>query len=283
MDIASFVSGGKPSFGLVVDDRVIDLAPRVGVATLRDAIAAGSVMAAAKTAQGNDQAMQALPLAAVTLLPPIPNPSKIVCIGLNYRAHAAEAGLKLPENPSLFLRLNNTLTAHGAPLVRTSLSSNFDYEGELAIVIGKAGRHIAKSAALDHVFGYACFNDGSIRDFQFKHSVTVGKNFPSTGGFGPWIATADAIPDPAKLTLTTRVNGMQVQHKGLDDMIFDVPAIIAYVSSWTKLEPGDVIATGTPEGVGFARKPPLWLKPGDTVEVEISSIGVLRNSVIAES
>lgn len=280
MHIASFVSGGRSSFGLVAADRIIDLAARCGTADLRDAIAGGTIAAAAKAAQGADPGE---PIAAVTLLPPIPHPNKMICIGLNYRAHAAEAGLKVPEHPSLFLRLNNTLTAHGAPLVRPSLSGDFDYEGELAIVIGKPGHRIARPAALDHVFGYACFNDGSLRDFQFKHSVTVGKNFPSTGGFGPWIATADTVPDPSKLTLSTRVNGTQVQHKGLDDMIFDVPAIIAYVSSWTKLEPGDVIATGTPEGVGFARKPPLWLKPGDTVEVEISNIGILRNPIVAES
>jgi 2-keto-4-pentenoate hydratase/2-oxohepta-3-ene-1,7-dioic acid hydratase in catechol pathway len=279
LKIASFSSGGRASFGLVANDRIIDLAARAGAATLREAIATGMIMGAAKAAQ---DATESQPLTAVKLLPPIPNPDKMICIGLNYRAHAAEAGLRLPEHPSLFLRLTNTLTPHGAPLVRPRLSSDFDYEGELAIVIGKAGRHIAKSAALDYVFGYTCFNDGSLRDFQFKHSLTVGKNFGSTGGVGPWIATADTIPDPAKLTLTTRVNGNQVQHKGIDDMIFDVPAIIAYVSSWTELVPGDVIATGTPEGVGFARKPPLWLKPGDIVEVEISEIGVLRNPVVAE-
>lgn len=280
MYLTSFVSGDRSSFGLVAGERIIDLAARSGATNLCDAIAAGTIMAAAKAAQGADAGE---PLSSVTFLPPIPDPNKVICIGLNYRAHAAEAGLKLPENPSLFLRLNNTLTTHGAPLVRPSLSSDFDYEGELAIIVGKAGRHIAGSVALDHVFGYACFNDGSLRDFQFKHSVTVGKNFPSTGGFGPWIATADDIPDPSKLTLTTRVNGTQVQQKRLDDMIFDVPAIISYVSSWTKLEAGDVIATGTPEGVGFARKPPLWLKPGDTVEVEISGVGVLRNPIVAES
>jgi 2-keto-4-pentenoate hydratase/2-oxohepta-3-ene-1,7-dioic acid hydratase in catechol pathway len=279
MNLASFISGGRPSFGLVSGDRIFDLAPSTGAATLSDAIAAGTIMAAAKSAQNKGDGQ---PLSAVKFLPPIPMPGKMICIGLNYRAHAAEAGLKLPEHPSLFIRLNNTLVGHGAPLVRPKLSSDFDYEGELAVIIGKAGRHIGKSAALDHVFGYACFNDGSLRDFQFKHSLTVGKNFPSTGGFGPWIATADTIPDPAKLTLTTRVNGTQVQHKGIEDMIFDVPAIIAYVSSWTELMPGDVIATGTPEGVGLARKPPLWLKPGDTVEVEISGIGVLRNPVVSE-
>src|SRR5262249_9569551 len=138
------------------------------------------------------------PLALVTLLPPIPDPEKTICIGLNYRAHAAEAGLKLPEHPSVFMRATNTLVAHEAALVRPRLSNDFDYEGELAIIIGKGGRHISKADALSHIFGYACFNDGSLRDFQFKHSLIVGKNFPSTGGFGPWIASADTIPDPSK-------------------------------------------------------------------------------------
>lgn len=280
MNIASFVSGGRQSFGIVAGDRVIALA--AGIGGLRDAIAAETILPAAKAARATQSLEGSLPLAAVELLPPIPNPNKVICIGLNFRAHAADAGLKLPENPSVFLRLNNTLAAHDAPLVRPKLSGDFDYEGELAIVIGKAGRHIAKAAALGHVFGYSCFNDGSLRDYQFEHSLTVGKTFPSTGGFGPWIATADEIPDPSKLTLTTRVNGVETQHKGLDDMIVDVPAIIAYVSSWTELVPGDVIATGTPEGVGLARKPPLWLKPGDTVEVEITKIGVLRNRIVAE-
>lgn len=279
MKLASFGSREKHSFGVVVGDRIIDLAARTGAGTLRDAIAAGTIMAAAKSAEGS---MEGQPLAAVKLLPPIPNPDKVICIGLNYRDHAAEAGLKLPEHPSVFVRLTNTLTPHGGSFMRPKLSDNFDYEGELAVIIGKGGRHISKADALAHVFGYTCFNDGSLRDFQFKHSLTTGKNFPSTGGFGPWIATADTIPDPSKLTLTTRINGNQVQHKGVADMIFDVPAIIAYVSSWTELAPGDVIATGTPEGVGLARKPPLWLKPGDIVEVEISEIGVLRNTVIAE-
>jgi 2-keto-4-pentenoate hydratase/2-oxohepta-3-ene-1,7-dioic acid hydratase in catechol pathway len=183
---------------------------------------------------------------------------------------------------SLFSRLTNTLVAHSAPIPCPKVSSDLDYEGELGVVIGKAGRHIAERDALGHVFGYTCFNDGSVRDFQLKHSVTAGKNFPATGGCGPWIVTADEIPDPSRLTLITRVNGREMQHKGTDDMIFGVPAIIAYVSKWTRLEPGDVIATGTPEGVGFARKPPVWLKPGDVVEIDISGIGVLRNPISAE-
>ncbi len=177
MNIASFTCGGRSSFGLVAGERVIDLAAASGAGSLRDAIAAETIMPAARAAQSQGGG---LPLSDVKLLPPIPNPSKVICIGLNYRAHAAEAWLKLPENPSVFLRLTNTLTAHDAPLIRPELSGEFDDEGELAIVIGKAGRHVARAAALDHVFGYSCFNDGSLRDYQFKHSLTVGKNFPST-------------------------------------------------------------------------------------------------------
>jgi 2-keto-4-pentenoate hydratase/2-oxohepta-3-ene-1,7-dioic acid hydratase in catechol pathway len=278
MKLASFGVDGHASYGVVVGDGIIDLGRRFGpqYPTLRSAIAANLILP--EFAAGKPD----LRLAEVTLLPPIPEPGKIVCIGLNYRAHAAEGGFKVPEFPSLFGRFTNTLVASGQPLVRPAHSGDFDYEGELAIVIGRGGRHIKADAALGHVFGYTCFNDGSVRDYQFKHSLTTGKNHPSTGGLGPWIATADGIPDPSKLTLVTRVNGVEVQRKGTDDMIFDVPAIIAYVSGWTELAPGDVIATGTPEGVGFARKPPLWLAAGDTVEVEISSIGVLVNPVVAE-
>jgi len=279
MRVASFVAGGVASYGIVREDRVIDLGRRLGARypSLRAAIS-GDAIDARHANESGDHA-----LAEVTLLPPIPDPDKIVCIGLNYKAHAAEGGFKIPEFPSSFARLTNTLVAHGAPLVLPRQSGDFDYEGELAIVIGRGGRHIAPERALEHVFGYACFNDGSIRDFQFKHSTNAGKNFHATGGFGPWILTADEVPDPAKMTLTTRLNGRQVQHKGIDDMIFSVQAIIAYVSSWTPLVAGDVIATGTPEGVGFARKPPLWMQAGDVVEVQIDPIGVLRNPIIKES
>lgn len=281
MKFASFVSAGRRSYGVVTGDKIIDLGRRLAgqCPTLRSAIAALGARGLAEAAGG---AAADFALAEVTLLPPIPDPDKIICIGLNYRDHAKEAGMKIPENMSLFSRLTNTLVAHGAPILRPKVSSDLDYEGELGVVIGASGRHIAERDALAHVFGYTCFNDGSVRDFQLKHSTTAGKNFPSTGGCGPWIVTSDEIPDPSRLTLTTRVNGSEVQKKGTDNMIFGVPAIIAYLSKWTRLEPGDVIATGTPEGVGFARKPPLWLKPGDVVEVDISAIGVLRNPIAAE-
>ncbi len=278
MKLISFTTAGRNGYGVVQGDQVWDLSLRFsGSPTLRRAIADGVLAKSDLTQRPSD-----LTIGQVSLLPPIPDPDKMICIGLNYRAHAAEGGFKVPEYPSLFSRLNNTLVASGAPMIRPTVSSDFDYEGELAIIIGKGGRHIAAKDALSHVFGYSCFNDGSIRDYQFKHSLTAGKNFASTGGFGPWIATADEIPDPSKMTLITRLNGKEVQKKGIDDMIFDVPAIIAYVSTWTPLMPGDVIATGTPEGVGFARKPPLWMKAGDVIEIDISGIGVLRNPIIDE-
>jgi 2-keto-4-pentenoate hydratase/2-oxohepta-3-ene-1,7-dioic acid hydratase in catechol pathway len=281
MKLASFIASGRASYGLLVDGGLVDLGARLGARypTLRAALAGDALGEIARSAGAKPD----LALAQATLLPPIPAPDKIVCIGLNYRAHAAEAGLKVPEHPSLFLRLTNTLVAHGGALVRPSVSSDMDYEGELAVVIGRAGRHIAAAQALDHVAGYACFNDGSLRDFQFKHSVAVGKNFVATGGFGPWLVTTDEIPDPSQLTLTTRLNGVEVQRGDTADMIFPVPQIVSYVSTFTRLEPGDVISTGTPPGVGLARKPPLWMKPGDVVEVEISRIGVLRNTVVAEA
>ena len=281
MKLASFAAGGRDSYGVVAGDGIIDIGRRIGArfATLREAIAGGALDEITRHAQDKAD----LPLSATKLLPPIPNPDKIVCIGLNYKEHAAEAGAAVPEFPQLFVRLTNTLAAHDSPMIRPKLSGDFDYEGELVIVMAKDGRHIAKTAALDHVLGYSCFNDGSIRDFQFKHSLASGKNFPATGGFGPWIVTRDEIPDPSALTLCTRINGKEVQRSSTDDLIFDVPSIIAYVSGFTRLEPGDVIATGTPSGVGFARRPPLWLKAGDTVEVEISKIGALRNPIVAEA
>ena len=281
MKLASFTASGRASYGIVVGDGIVDLGAPLGARYpgLRAALAGNALGEIARAADAKPD----LALADVHLLPPIPAPDKIVCIGLNYRAHAAEAGLKVPDHPSLFLRLVNTLVPHGGALVRPSLSSDMDYEGELAVVIGRGGRHIAASQALDHVAGYACFNDGSLRDYQRQHSVAVGKNFLATGGFGPWLVTSDEIPDPSQLTLTTRLNGAEVQRGETADMIFSVPQIISYVSDFTPLEPGDVISTGTPPGVGMARKPPLWLKPGDVVEVEISRIGVLRNSVVAEA
>ncbi len=282
MKLVSFTLDGKASYGAIEGKRLADFGAVLGdrYPTLRDAIAAQGF------ASGADRLLLSraprIALERIKLLPPVRNPDKIICIGLNYRAHAAEAGLKVPEFPALFLRLTNTLVPDNGALVMPKASAEFDFEGELAFVIAKGGRHIKRDRAFEHIFGYSCFNDVSVRDIQFKHSLTAGKNFPATGGFGPCLVTADEIPDPAALTLTTRLNGQEVQRGTIDDLIFDIPSIVEYVSGFTELAPGDVISTGTPHGVGLGRKPPLWMKAGDVIEVEISGIGVLRNSVVAE-
>jgi 2-keto-4-pentenoate hydratase/2-oxohepta-3-ene-1,7-dioic acid hydratase in catechol pathway len=279
MRIASYATARGPSFGIVAADGIVDLGRRTPHADVSAALAAGALPELARHAAARPD----VALADVTLLPAVPSPlRKVLCVGLNYRAHVAEsAGREVPEHPRIFARLADTIIAHGAPLWRPVNSTHFDYEGELAVVIGKPGRRIPAARALDHVAAYTIFNDGSLRDYQ-KHSVTAGKNFPSTGPLGPWLVTADEIPDPAALTLETRVNGQRRQHTSTGDMILSVPQLIEYISAFTPLAPGDVIATGTPDGVAHARKPPPWLVPGDVVEIEISGIGILRNPVVAE-
>ncbi len=217
-------------------------------------------------------------------LPPIPRPGKIVCLGLNYKDHAAEGGFKTPTYPEMFLRTTASLTSHGADIVRPEASERLDYEVELAIVVGKRTRHATPNTALDAVAGYSVFNDGSIRDYQLRGGQwTIGKNFDTTGGFGPDLVTADALPAGARgLRVSTRLNGQVVQNSNTDEMIFDVATTIVIVSECMTLEPGDVIIMGTPAGVGLARKPPLWMKPGDVCECEIEGIGVLRNPIAQE-
>jgi 2-keto-4-pentenoate hydratase/2-oxohepta-3-ene-1,7-dioic acid hydratase in catechol pathway len=279
--LASYIHGGRPSWGVVTERGIIDMARHLlDLPTLRSALAAaaqGRIAAAARTA------IPDFALDAVTLLPPIPDPEKIICFGNNYREHVLEAGLKIPEHPSLFVRLANTLVGHGGAIIVPRVSSDLDYETELALVIGRAGRHVPAAKAFDYIAGYTCFHDASVRDFQLKHSLDAGKNFIATGPCGPWIVTADEIPEPGKLNLRTRLNGVELQNGNTSDLIFDIPAIVAYISSFTPLTPGDIVATGTPQGVGFTRKPPIWLKAGDVVEIEVERIGVLRNPVRAES
>jgi acylpyruvate hydrolase len=221
----------------------------------------------------------------VTFLPPLSRPSKIVCVGLNYVDHTAESGFVQPEYPTLFARFASSLIGHERPLIKPKASDQFDFEGELAVVLGRGGRNISRSDALDHVFGYALFNDASLRDYQFKSPQwTAGKNFDDTGAFGPFLVTADELPPGcAGLTLETRLNGATVQKASIDDMVFDVAELIEILSSFMTLEAGDLIISGTPAGVGMGRKPPLWMKPGDRVEVEVQGIGVLANNVVAES
>jgi len=278
MKLASFAAGGQAAFGVVTDGGVVVLNGRLnsGAATLREALAAGAL------GEIRDVAKNSKPdhaLSAIRFLPVIPDPQKILCAGINYRSHAAEVGRELPKQPSMFIRFADTLVGHDGEMIRPKLSDNFDFEGEFTVVIGKGGRHIPIDRALDHVAGYTCFVDGSVRDYQ-KFSVTSGKNFPGTGPLGPWLVTTDEIPDPTRLTLTTRLNGQQVQRSGTDQMIYSVSQIISFCSDFTALQPGDVIATGTPEGVGHGRKPPLWMKPGDVLEVEITGIGTLRTRIV---
>ena len=278
MRLLSFIADGKECFGAVSGDGVVMLNDKIGQPDLRAALAAGAMAAMRKAAQ---TAKPDHKLGDIEFLPLIPTPNKILCAGVNYRAHAAEVGRELPKQPSMFIRFADTLVGHGGEMIRPAVSDNFDFEGELALVIGKAGRHIKPGQALDHVAGYTCFVDGSVRDYQ-KFSVTSGKNFPGTGPLGPWLVTTDEIPDPSKLTLTTRLNGKEVQHATTDQLIYSIPQIIAFCSDFTALSPGDVIATGTPEGVGHGRKPPLWMKRGDVLEVEISGIGILRTQIVDE-
>jgi 2-keto-4-pentenoate hydratase/2-oxohepta-3-ene-1,7-dioic acid hydratase in catechol pathway len=278
MKLASYMADGKACFGVVTDDGVVTLNQHLGYASLRDALTTGGLAEIRKAANATKPDHKR---ADVKWLPVIPNPDKILCAGINYRSHAAETGRELPKQPSMFIRLANTLTGHDGEMIRPAVSQSFDFEGELAVVIARGGRHIPVERALDHVAGYTCFVDGSVRDYQ-KFSVTSGKNFPATGPLGPWIVTTDEITDPARLMLTTRLNGQEVQKSATDLLIYSVPQIIAFCSDFTPLVPGDVIATGTPEGVGHRRNPPLWMKPSDVLEVEISGIGTLRNRVVDE-
>jgi 2-keto-4-pentenoate hydratase/2-oxohepta-3-ene-1,7-dioic acid hydratase in catechol pathway len=218
----------------------------------------------------------------VEYLPPLRNPPKVVCVGLNFHDHSAESGFKQPDYPTIFGRFNSSLIGHGAPIVRPHFSEQLDYEGELVAVIGKGGRNIAEADALDHVAGYSIFNDGSIRDYQFKSPQwTMGKNFDDTGAFGPWFVTADALPPGCKgLKLETRLNGRTVQSASIDDMVFSVAQLVAILSEGMTLQAGDVIVAGTPSGVGLARKPQLFMKAGDVCEVEIEGLGILSNPIV---
>ena len=280
MKLASYRLQNKDSYGVVVDGGVVDLAKRLKYPDLRALIEAGALAEAASAAKG---AKPDAALSDITFLPLLPNPGKIICVGLNYKAHREETGRKETDNPALFVRFPDSQTAHLQPLVKPKASDMLDYEGELAVIIGKAGRHVSEDNALSMIAGYSCYNDGSVRDWQ-NHTIqwTAGKNFPKTGSFGPWMVTTDEIPDPTKLTLTTRLNGNVMQNSGVDLLIFPIPTLIKYITTFTELRPGDVISTGTPGGVGMKRTPPVWMKAGDTVEIEITGIGILKNQIVAE-
>lgn len=279
MKLCSFTAAGRASYGLVTEVGIVDLGRRLRAPTLRDFLATGDMSLARAFADAPaDHAVD-----AVVFDPVIPNPDKIICVGLNYHEHVQETGRTVTPNPVVFARYAGSQVGQGQPLVKPPESDEFDYEGELAVVIGAGGRRIPRERALEHVAGYACYNDASVRDWQkHTHQFMPGKTFAGTGGFGPWIVTADEIPDPSRLHLVTRLNGVVVQDTTTDLLITDVPALVHYCSTILPLLPGDVIVTGTPGGVGARRTPPLWMRAGDVVEVEISDIGVLRNPIVAE-
>ncbi|HGE8462248.1 fumarylacetoacetate hydrolase family protein [Serratia nevei] len=281
MRIVSFMAYGRAGYGLLRgEDEIVDGSALLPYPDVRSALAAGGMAAFAPLRD----ASATLKAAEVSWLPPIVNPEKILCVGLNYRPHLLETGREAPDHPTLFLRSPSSQVGHGQPLLIPAESAQLDYEGELAVVIGRGGRRIAERDALRHVAGYACYNDGSVRDWQ-RHSsqFTAGKNFSGTGAFGPWLLSADRIPDPTSLQLETRVNGQVMQQASLTELIFSIPALIAYCSTFTTLAPGDVLVTGTPGGVGAFRQPPVWLQAGDRVEVAIAGLGTLSNPVIPDT
>ena len=281
MRVMSFRWRGKEGYGILADDGVIDVSsafadryPSLRAAIEADAMAEIKAWAAGREAD--------IALADVTYLPVIPDARKVLCIGINYlKTHPVDGEVKRPDFPTCFIKAPGALIGHEEALIKPKATECYDYEGELAFVIGRAGRHIRPEEALGHIAGYTCLNDGSARDWQ-KHSVTAGKNFAAASSCGPWMVTADEIPDPAALTLTTRINGVEVQSSGTDLMMFDIPTIIAYLSTITPLSPGDIISTGSPEGSGAKQDPPRFLGAGDVIEVELSAIGCLRNTVADE-
>ena len=279
MKLTSFSRGGQRSFGVVAGSGIVDLGARMGAGTpdLKTLLAgdfAGKVQPLAT--EGNVD----FPLDSVELEPVIPNPGKIWCCGLNYGEHVRETKQQVSEKPVFFLRVADSQVGHGRPLLRPTESTHLDYEAEIAIVIGKPGRRISEADAWSHIAGYACYNDGSVRDWQ-RHSSQwcPGKNFYRTGGFGPWMVTSDEIPADTTMSLTCRLNGQVMQHATTDMMLHSIPRQIAYVSAIAPLQTGDVIVTGTPGGVGARREPPVWMKAGDVVEIEVDRIGILRNPI----
>ena len=276
MRALSFEIAGRVTYGLLEDDRVHEAteAWRREFPDLKRAIEASAL-----TGLANNVDPEPVDAARMNWLPPIPNPGKIICVGVNYRPHVEEMGRDVPAKPLLFVRFPSSLVGHRQPLLRPPVSEQFDFEGEVAIVIGRRAAAVARDSALDHVAGYTAFMDGTVRDWQ-RHTTqfTPGKNFTMSGAMGPCLVTRDESGD--QLAIETRLNGQTMQRGHTGELIFDVPSLLEYCSTFTLLEPGDVIATGTPGGVGAARKPPVWLSPGDRVEVAVEPVGVLSNPVI---
>ncbi|MBV6289565.1 fumarylacetoacetate hydrolase family protein [Pseudomonas aegrilactucae] len=283
MKLISYRHNQQAHFGAVVGEHVVELTAQFrGINDLATLLADEQLLKQARAHVAS--ATADYPLGSVQLEPVIPAPGKIICVGINYVAHAQEAGRKVGQHPVIFQRFAETLLAHGEPLLRPRVSEAFDFEAELAVVIGKGGAHIAPEDAMEHVAGYTCFNDASVRDWQFHtHQYGMGKTFRSTGALGPWLVTADEIEDYRQLQVHGILNGEQMQEGTLAELAFDIPTLIAYVSKALTWNPGDILATGTPSGIGFKRTPPVFLRPGDVFEVVISQIGTLSNPVADEA
>lgn len=282
MKLLSFEAAGEATFGAVVDGGVVDLKKASGgkFADLKAALQADALGELENLAQG---AKADYSLDEITYLPVIPNPEKIFCIGINYGGHMRETSGVVPEEPIVFVRFANSQIGHKQPFLAPPESSRVDWEGEIAVVISKTGRRIKAADAWEYIAGYAPYNDGSMREHQKKDGQwTPGKNFVGSGPFGPWMSTRGEIADNATLNLVTRLNGVEVQRATTEEMIYSIPKLIEYCSMFTQLEAGDVIVTGTPGGVGSKRTPPLFMKDGDVIEVEVEEIGVLSNPVVAE-
>lgn len=281
MRLLNYLKAGRQSLGARNGDTIIDLTA-AGLPDSIDGLLAMGPDGLKKAGEAATKGGETTPFAQARLLAPVLNPSKAIAVGLNYIDHAAESPYKdAPKYPVLFHRFPSSWVGHNEPLIKPKSSDQFDYEAELAVIIGKAGRHIAKDKALDHVVGYSLFNDGSIRDFQFKsHQWMIGKNFDASGSFGPELVTADELPPGAVgLRIQARLNGQVMQDANTKDMIFDVATLVSTCSEIFELRPGDVIISGTPAGVGFARKPPVFMKQGDVIEVEVEKVGILRNTI----
>ena len=282
MRFVSFIAHGKETWGLMKDDGavVVDAGTALSFPNLKSAIANNCLekIGAELTVKPID-----IPLEDINYLPVIGNPDKILCVGLNYHDHRLEGGHEEVGEPTIFVRFANAQIGHGEAIIAPMESNTLDFEAELAIIIGKPGRRIPEEEAFDYIAGYSCYNDGSVREYQ-RHTTqfTAGKNFMATGGFGPWMVTPEELVDLDNVTVESRLNGEVMQHAKVADMIFPIPKLINYISTFTELSPGDVIATGTPGGVGSRRNPQVWMRPRDVCEIEISGIGVLRNPIIGE-
>ena len=282
MKVVAFETNGKSRYGVLKDDGIVEPDQSL-LARCPDVRALLEQQALPALASATEGGKPTLMLKGAKLLPCVQNPKKVFCVGLNYKSHVSETKRADADHPSIFMRFADSLTAHDQPLLMPfHLSKMIDFEGELAVIIGKAGRNIPQSEAAAHIAGYACFNDGTVRDWQrHTHQWGPGKNFPNTGGFGPALVTADEVGDLDQVTLTTRLNGEVMQQASLADLIFPIPLIVEYLSTFTPLSAGDLIATGTPGGVGDRRQPPVYMQAGDVVEVDITRVGTLRNVVRA--